>query len=127
MNRGLPSSIVKKHNRKRPKSSIEKLVGAWLEADGIPYKAEAKIGKCHVDVLLNKRFIVELNGCYWHGCHRCFPKKSNKQRLKRFKDIRRYQYLGRKGYRVLVLWECDILGKPDESRQKLIQYYVHAN
>jgi G:T-mismatch repair DNA endonuclease (very short patch repair protein) len=42
--------------------------------------------------------------------------------MKRFQDIHRYQYLGRKGYKLLVLWECDILGHPDETREVLRKY-----
>lgn len=119
MRKGIPRSAARKHNRKRPKSSIEKLAGAWLESDGIPYRAEARIGRCHVDLLIGKRGVVELNGCYWHCCHRCYPKKTKKQQMKRHQDIHRYQYLGRKGFKVLVLWECDILNKPDETREQL--------
>lgn len=123
--KGIPRSAVRKHNRKRPKSSIEKLIAAWLETDGIPFRTEVKVGKCHVDVVVGKKGAIELNGCYWHCCHRCFPKKTKKQQLKRFQDIHRYQFLGRRGYSLLVLWECDILNRPDETREKL-RTYAHG-
>jgi G:T-mismatch repair DNA endonuclease (very short patch repair protein) len=119
MRKGIPRSAVRKHNRKRPKSSIEKLVAAWLEADGIPFRTEVKVGKCHVDIVIGKKGAVELNGCYWHCCHRCYPVKTQEQKLKRFRDIHRYQFLGHRGFKLVVLWECDILNKPDETREKL--------
>jgi DNA mismatch endonuclease (patch repair protein) len=122
MRKGIPRSAARKHNRKRPKSSIEKLVAAWLDADVFPYRTEVRVGKCHIDIVISKRGAVELNGCYWHCCHRCYPKKTKKQQMKRFRDIRRYQFLSRKGYKILVLWECDILNHPDETRDKLRVY-----
>jgi DNA mismatch endonuclease, patch repair protein len=122
MRKGIPSSAARRHNRKRPKSSIEKLVAAWLEADGIPFRTEVKIGKCHVDLVVGRRGAIELNGCYWHKCHLCFPNRTKKQQMKRFKDIRRYQFLLRKGYDLLVLWECFILDQPDKARERLKEF-----
>ncbi len=122
MRKGLPRSVIRKSNRKRPKSSIEKLVAAWLDADHIPYRTEVKVGKCHVDIVIGKKGAVELNGCYWHCCHRCYPNKTKKQQLKRFQDIHRYQFLGYRGFKLLVLWECDILNNPDETRERLRKY-----
>lgn len=122
MRKGIPRSAARKHNRKRPKSSIEKLVAAWLEADGIPYRTEVKVGKCHIDIVVGKKGAVELNGCFWHCCHQCYPKKTREQQMKRFRDIHRYQFLGRKGYKLLVLWEHDILNHPDETREALRNY-----
>lgn len=120
--KGIPRSAVRKHNRKRPMSSIEKLVGAWLEADGIAFKREVKAGKCHIDIVVGKKGAVEINGCYWHCCHRCYPVKTKDQQLKRHKDIHRYQFLARKGFKLLVLWECDILNRPDVTREALRAY-----
>lgn len=118
MHKGLPRSILRKHNKKRPKSTIERLVAAWLTTDGIPFRTEVKCGKCHIDVVVGK-MAIEINGCYWHGCPRCFPSMSRKMQMKRFRDIKRYQFLGRKGYKIHIIWECDILGKPDETREIL--------
>jgi len=122
MRKGIPRSVVRKHNKKRFKTSIEKLVAAWLDADGIPYRCEVRVGKCHIDIVIGRKGAVELNGCYWHCCHKCYPKKTRKQQMKRFQDIHRYQYLGRKGFKLLVLWECDILNHPDETREVLRKY-----
>ena len=120
--KGLPSSVVRKHNRKRFKSSIEKLVAAWLEADGIPFRCEVKAGRCHIDIVIGKHGAVELNGCYWHCCFRCYPSLNKKQQLKRHKDIHRSIFLGHRGYKVLVLWECFILNRPDETREQLRKF-----
>jgi G:T-mismatch repair DNA endonuclease (very short patch repair protein) len=121
--KGIPRSAVRKHNRKRFKSSIEKLVAAWLEADGIPFRTEVKAGRCHIDIVIGKLGAVELNGCYWHACHKCYPLKTREQQMKRHRDLHRMLFLGHKrGYKFLVLWECEILNTPDEARQRLRDY-----
>jgi len=124
MRKGVPSRAARKHNRKRHKSSIEKLVAAWLDTDGIPYRTEVKVGKCHVDVVIGKKGAIELNGCWWHK-HTCLSYPggmSAKDKVIRLKDQRRYNYLIRKGYKLLVLWECFILGRPDEAREQLKEF-----
>jgi len=115
-------SAVRKHNRKRFKTSIEKLVAAWLEADMVPYRCEVKSGRCHIDIVIGKAGAIEINGCYWHACHRCYPSMSREKQMKRHRDIHRNLFLGKKGFKLLVLWECDILNRPDETRQQLRDY-----
>jgi G:T-mismatch repair DNA endonuclease (very short patch repair protein) len=122
MRKGLPSSVIRKHNRKRFKTSIEKLVAAWLRADGILYRCEVKAGKCHIDIVIGDNGAVEINGCYWHACTKCFPSISRKQQMKRHRDIHRMLFLGRRGYKLLTLWEHEILNKPDVAREKLRTY-----
>jgi len=125
--KGLRRSAIRKHNRKRGKSSIEKLVAAWLIADGIPFRTEVKAGRCHIDIVIGKNGAVELNGCYWHSCLKCFPSLSKEARLKRFRDIHRYVFLGKRGYKLLVLWEHEILSDPDATRERLKEYgMVHG-
>lgn len=123
--KGLPRIAVRRHNKKRAPSSIEKLVAAWLEIDGIPFKKEVKAGKCHIDIVIRsltgQKIAIELNGCYWHGCVKCYPYMKHDMQMKRFRDIRRYQFLRRKNYKVVVLWECDILGQPDLIRSQVRQ------
>ena len=124
MRKGISRSRIRKHNKKRRKSSIEILVASWLELDGISFKAEGRVGRCHVDIVLGKKKAIELNGCYWH-CHTCrdYPNgMTNKDKAVRLKDQRRYNYLIRKGYDLLVLWECFILGQPDKAREQLREF-----
>lgn len=122
MRKGIPSSVIRKHNKKRFKSSIEKLIAAWLTADEIPFRTEVRAGRCHIDVVVGKHGAIEINGCYWHGCHKCYPTMSRAMQMKRHRDIHRMIFLGRLGYKLLTLWECDILNYPDETREKLRAY-----
>lgn len=121
MRKGIPSFAARRRNRKRPKSSIEKLVAAWLLADGISFKTEVKVGKCHIDVVIGKKGAVELNGCYYHFHPKCYPNQTRKMIMKRIRDRNRMNFLIRKGFNTYVFWECEILGQPDVVREQLRQ------
>ena len=51
----------------------------------------------------DKKQIIEVFGCYWHGCLKHFP---NKQRHK--KSMARIAEFKRLGHSVLVIWECEL-------------------
>ena len=56
----------------------------------------------------SRNLIIEVDGCYWHGCKIC-NKKPHKNLEKQIeKDKLRTQQLLEKGYKVLRLWEHDI-------------------
>jgi len=77
---------------------------------GTPYKYH------QFDVVIDSlKIIVEVQGCYWHGCKKCYP-NPNKDQLKwilRDNEIRKI--VESKGWRMIYLWEHDINnGKMDE-------------
>jgi DNA mismatch endonuclease (patch repair protein) len=109
--RSVSRLMVRKARKRRraPASELEKMVLGWLDAAGIPYRKQYPIGRCHVDILLLPDLIVEVNGCYWHAHQRCAKKAlSADQNRRRAKDKRRYRYFLRSGYKLMLLWECDI-------------------
>lgn len=106
----------------------EVLVRKYLFSQGFRYrKNDAKMpGKPDV-VLPRYRTVVFVNGCFWHR-HDCryfvWPKnnadfwrlkiESNVER-----DIRNYQLLREMGWRVIIVWECEL--KPDKRSVTLDQ------
>jgi len=63
------------------------------------------------------RTVLFVNGCFWHQHHRCnrsrLPRVNRtfwKQKLKRNveRDKRNYDLLTKLGWRVLVIWECEL-------------------
>lgn len=117
--KGVSRIAIRKHNKKRLPSSLERLVYAWLTEDNIPYRREVKVGRCHVDIVLGKKLAIELAGCYWHFCHICFPNTTKKMQMKRFRDIKRYNFLRKRGFTVVVLWEHELLDTPDKMREQI--------
>ncbi|MDE2688507.1 MAG: very short patch repair endonuclease [Chloroflexota bacterium] len=63
--------------------------------------------------------VVFVHGCYWHshGCYKSSVPKTNRDfweekfRTNRTRDERKCVDLRRRGWRVLVIWECALLGK----------------
>lgn len=63
-----------------------------------------------------RRWAIFVNGCYWHH-HRCrrgtVPKRNrefwtNKFAANRRRDARAIRELRRKGYAVVLVWECEV-------------------
>ena len=100
----IPWKIIRKHNRKRAPSSLEKKVYSWLDEDEIAFTREKSIGRhLHVDVFLAPKTCVELNGCHWHGCMICHKELSKEQKTAQEKDARRYHSIRRLGFDVVIL------------------------
>lgn len=70
------------------------------------------------DIVLAKyRTCIFVNGCFWHG-HKGCPKfvlpKTNvefwlaKIKNNRERDLRNYTFLESRGWRVIVVWECEL-------------------
>lgn len=117
----IPWKVIRKHNRTRPPSSLERKVYEWLEEDGIEFTREKPIGRhMHVDVFLkDTKVCVELNGCHWHGCKICNKELSDDQKKAQQKDARRYFAIRKIGFDVVVFWECEVNDYPERVRAQL--------
>lgn len=112
---GITWSAIRKANKKRKASGLEIKFYQLLTEAGIKFKKEKCIGRCHVDIFIEPNLAIELNGCYWHGCQKCFPNPSATQKKARIKDAKRYLFFQKKEFKVVVLWECDIEANPDKA------------
>lgn len=82
-------------------------------------------------VLKKRRTVVFVHGCFWHrhpGCKYAYTPKSNVERWEnKFRenverDTRNRELLQDQGWRVIVVWECEINSAEDLSellRQRL--------
>jgi very-short-patch-repair endonuclease len=78
-----------------------------LDEHGVRYLRQKEIGHYHVDFYLPQtNSVVEVQGCYWHGCLQCGHDDAF-HRTRRRQDASRHTYLRRKGYQVELLWEHD--------------------
>ncbi len=73
-----------------------------------------------------QRLVVFVDGCYWHGCPRCYrPPTSNtsywseKYRRNKDRDTRVNRLLKRDGWRVLRIWEHEVEAAPAKVVQKI--------
>ena len=67
----------------------------------------------------SKRWAVFVHGCFWHsheGCPRATKPKTNRKywltkfRKNKARDLAAVRRLQRQGFRVLVVWECELRG-----------------
>lgn len=117
-------------------TSIERMVRSFLFAKGLRFRKNDKRYPGHPDVVLPKyRTIIFVNGCFWHMHEGC-PKatrvpKSNvefwtaKLLRNHERDVRQRAELEADGWKVIVVWECELSKKVrDERLERLYREIV---
>ncbi len=52
----------------------ERELESRLQAAGLCYEKQKRVGNMLVDFYLSQQnLVIEVDGCYWHGCPDCFP------------------------------------------------------
>jgi len=111
-----------------PEIAFRKLV----HQAGFRYRLHDKTLPGKPDLVLKKyRTAVFIHGCFWHGhenCRRSNTPKTNKQywkdKIERnvARDEKNVTMLGRAGWRVFVVWECEL--KMPEKVLKRFQRFI---
>lgn len=96
----------------------EEIVRKYLFAQGLRYRKNDKRYPGHPDIVLPKyKTIIFVHGCFWHlhkGCSRAKLPTSNvefwrkKLSANAERDIKEKNELEAIGWRVLVVWECQL-------------------
>jgi DNA mismatch endonuclease Vsr len=99
-------------------TAAELIVASSLRSLGASYRLNVRELAGSPDFAnRTKKWAVFVHGCFWHrhaGCKRTTMPKSNKEFWrKKFKDNRRrdaraVRELRRQGYRVAIIWECEV-------------------
>lgn len=103
----------------------EEIVRKYLFSEGFRYRKNDKRYPGKPDIVLPKyKTIIFVNGCFWHqhyGCkaaalpeanHQYWEEKLNKN-VER--DKQEIQQLKDMGWRVIVVWECEISSKKKQG------------
>ena len=99
-------------------TSPEMHVRRLLHKEGYRYRLHRKeLPGCPDLVFSSKRKVIFVHGCFWHG-HNCrrgarLPKSNteywrSKVSRNRTRDIAVGEWFGEFGWKVLVLWECEL-------------------
>lgn len=118
---------------RRKGTNVELVVGRMLRDLGLRYRKNVRGLPGSPDFAnKSKRWAVFVNGCYWHhhsSCRKATVPKTNtdfwlsKFRDNRLRDARTISKLRGAGYRVVLIWECEVeamqskLGKILEPRR----------
>ena len=116
----------------KPEMVIRRLVHALgyrfrLHARGLPGSPDL--------VLPRHKKIVFVHGCFWHR-HRCRYGQAmpttrsafwrSKLEATKVRDIRNRKELGRLGWEVLVIWECQTR-KPERLLRRVVQFLLSGD
>lgn len=72
-------------------------------------ETKSRISRLKPDFIVDDKFIIEVNGDYWHA-YNIPPEKMNAAQLVRTShDIEKYQFYNEKGYRFIVIWEHELV------------------
>jgi very-short-patch-repair endonuclease len=104
-----------KRRRRTQTSSIELLVQDWLKSAEIPFKKQYAIGLCHVDLFIEPKLVIEIQGCYYHACPQCRPSKTVHNKKAKAKDHKRFKFLLTRGYKLMLLWEHELKEEHEEE------------
>ena len=110
----------------------EETVRKYLFAHGLRYRKNVSKLPGKPDIVLPKyKTVVFVNGCFWHGHEGCkyfVPPKTNtefwyaKFKYNQERDERNYQKLRDLGWRILIVWECEIRhGDADKRLEQLVE------
>lgn len=107
------------------------MVRKYLFSKGLRYRKNDKRYRGHSDIVLPKyKTIIFVNGCFWHmheNCRYFVLPKSNlnywRPKLEKNKrnDIENQQFLISQGWKVIVIWECQL--KKDKRQNTLEDLY----
>jgi DNA mismatch endonuclease (patch repair protein) len=99
----------------------EILVRKFLFANGFRYRLNDKKLPGKPDIVLPKyKTVIFVNGCFWHGHENCKYFKLPATRTEWWKekiegniknDITKHALLREAGYKVMVIWECEVKNK----------------
>ena len=77
-------------------------------------------------VFKKHKLAVFVDGCFWHGCPRCYrPPKTNQKFWRnkiarnRDRDISVNQELRKQGWRIIRIWEHDLASRADKITHKI--------
>ena len=110
----------------------EEIVRKYLFSQGFRYRKNDKRLPGTPDIVLPKyRTVIFVNGCFWHGHQGCryfvVPKTNtefwmNKIDTNRIRDQKKMSELETMGWKVIVIWECELKpGKQDDTLEKIVK------
>ena len=105
-------------------SKPEEIVRKYLFNNGLRYRKNVKSLPGCPDIVLPKyKTVIFVNGCFWHH-HNCgrfvWPKTNEEYWIKKIernveRDKRNTRVLESQGWKVLVIWECELKKKVAED------------
>ena len=108
----------------------EMLVRKFLFANGYRYRLNVKTLPGKPDIALPKyKTVIFINGCFWHGHEGCkyfkIPETRTQWWIEKITDTQKRDreaenQLNNLGWKVIVIWECELKPKQLQSTLELL-------
>lgn len=115
----------------RKDTSVEVELRKRLWRRGLRYRVDQPVTiprRRHDIVFTRAHLVVDVRGCFWHGCprHGTLPKNNQhwwreKLEANRQRDLDTEQRLAEAGWRVVVVWEHDDLDEAASRIERLVR------
>ena len=132
------TDIKSKEERSKNMSAIkgkntkpEILVRKYLFKQGFRYRVNVSTMAGKPDIVLSKyKTVIFVNGCFWHLHKDCkyfvWPKQNADFWQKKIngnveRDNRNYKTLKENGWKVIVIWECQLKKEKEETLNALVK------
>jgi G:T-mismatch repair DNA endonuclease (very short patch repair protein) len=89
-------------------SGVEDTVAAWMDERGIEYERQHTLRPFYTLDFRVGSVMVEVHGCYWHGCPEHNDELSIHQRKRQGRDAALSTFCANRSIPLLVIWEHDI-------------------
>jgi very-short-patch-repair endonuclease len=96
-------------------SSLERSIRATLDRCGVGFEYHKQFRTYIADIYIpDKKLVIEVDGCYWHGCDVCGYQNKKQEE----KDKRRDKWFAAHGYEVVRIKGHDIKTDPFNALKK---------
>ena len=115
-----------KSNKRRDTSPELEVRAILREMGHSGYRIDWKKAPGRPDIAYpGRKIAIFVNGCFWHRCPMCnlpVPKTHSEYWIDKFeknieRDKKNYHDLERNGWKVLVLWECELKDRKSIERK----------
>ena len=110
----------------------EKIIRSLLHSSGLRFRLYGNNLPGTPDLIFPKyKSVLFVNGCFWHYHQKCRDGKIPKSRKAYWKsklmgnverDKKNIKKLKKLGWRVMVLWECEIKNKPKRATSSVVRF-----
>lgn len=107
----------------------EVFIRKFLFSNGFRYRKNSKLLPGKPDIVLSKyQTVIFVNGCFWHGHKNCEASTLPKSRIEYWgkkissnieRDKRNIKSLRKLGWKVIIIWECQIKKIITDEKSKL--------
>ena len=114
----------------------EEIVRKYLFSQGFRYRKNDKRLPGTPDIVLPKyKTVIFVNGCFWHGHESCkyfvWPKSNPKFWKEKIeaniaRDNQKSKLLKSKGWKVIIVWECELKPAARIARLKKLSKEIEA-